>query len=107
MSPISEKGYHDIIKLRELHVQMDNAVLSAYGWTDITLVHDFYKVDYLPENDRTRFTISPEASREILKRLLNLNHEIHEQEVKAGLWAKKKAKKSKNDTSDQTPLLLD
>ncbi len=106
-SPISEKGYHDILKLRELHVQMDNAVLSAYGWTDITLAHDFYEVDYLPENDRIRFTISPETRREILKRLLKLNQEIHEQEVKEGLWEKKKAKKGKTDTSNQTPLLFD
>lgn len=58
------------------------------------------------ENDRTRFTISPEARPEILKRLLNLNHQIHEREVKAGLWEKKKAKKSKTDTSNQTPLLM-
>ncbi len=106
-SPICEKGYHDIFKLRELHVQMDNTVLSAYGWTDITLAHDFYEVDYLPENDRTRFTISPEARREILKRLLQLNHQIHEQEVKAGLWEKKKTKKSKTDSSNKELSLFD
>jgi hypothetical protein len=41
-----------ILKLRELHVEMDNAVLEAYGWQDIALKHDFYEVDYLPENDR-------------------------------------------------------
>ena len=105
--PVAEKGYHDILKLRELHVQMDNAVLSAYGWTDITLAHDFYEVDYLPENDRTRFTISPEARREILKRLLQLNHQIHEQQIKAGLWEKKKAKKSKTDSNNNAPSLFD
>ena len=107
VSPISEKGYQDILKLRELHVQMDNAVLSAYGWTDITLAHDFYEVDYLPENDRTRYTISPAARREILKRLLKLNHEIHDQEVKAGLWEKKKAKKIKTDSNNNAPSLFD
>ena len=31
--------------------------------------------------------------KEVLKRLLKLNHEIHEQEVKAGLHAKGKTKK--------------
>lgn len=46
----------------------------------IDLAHDFYEVDYLPENDRVRYTISPEARKEILKRLLLLNHEIHEKE---------------------------
>ena len=80
-----------ILKLRELHVQMDEAVLHAYGWNDIALSHDFYQVDYLPENDKVRFTIHPDASKDLLKRLLALNHKIHEQEVKAGLWEKKKA----------------
>ena len=106
-TPICEKGYKDILKLRELHVEMDKAVLSAYCWTDINLAHDFYEVDYLPENDRIRFTISPDARREVLKRLLQLNHEIHEQEVNAGLWEKKKAVKTKTIKPDETiiPLL--
>jgi hypothetical protein len=66
--------------------------------------HDFYKVDYLPENDRVRYTIHPDARREVLKRLLELNHIIHEEEVKAGLWdkkssSKKTSKKYKNSNS--------
>ncbi len=48
----------------------------------------------MPENDRARYTISPEAGKEVLKRFLELNHKIHEEEVKAGLLEKKgKAKK--------------
>ncbi len=85
-----------IIELRKLHVEMDYAVLEAYGWQDIDLRHDFYEVDYLPENDRVRFTIHPDARKEVLKRLLELNHKIHEEEVKAGLWDKKKTKKKKS-----------
>jgi hypothetical protein len=85
-----------ILKLRELHVQMDEAVLDAYGWNDIALRHDFYEVDYLPENDRIRFTIHPDARKEVLKRLLELNHKIHEEEVKAGLWEKKKTSTKKS-----------
>lgn len=95
-----EEAIQGIRRLRELHIEMDNAVLAAYGWSDIDLRHDFYEVDYLPENDRVRFTIHPEARREVLKRLLELNHKIHEEEVKAGLWekgAKKKSKKTKAD----------
>ena len=88
-----EEAIDGIVKLRELHVQMDNAVLEAYGWSDMALRHDFYEVDYLPENDRTRFTIHPDARKEVLKRLLELNHQIHEEEVKAGLWDKKGGKK--------------
>jgi hypothetical protein len=89
------KAIEGIEKLRQLHVEMDNAVLEAYGWQDIELRHDFYEVDYLPENDRVRFTIHPDARREILKRLLELNHKIHEEEVAAGLWDKKKTKSKK------------
>jgi len=88
-----EEAVQGIIKLRELHKQMDEAVLVAYGWQDIALRHDFYEVDYLPENDRVRYTIHPEARKEVLKRLLELNHKIHEEEVAAGLWDKKKAVK--------------
>ena len=84
---------------------MDKTVLKAYGWTDINLAHDFYEVDYLPENDRVRYTISPDARKEVLKRLLKLNHEIHEQEVKAGLHVKGKTKKKqKADVSGQIKL---
>lgn len=86
-----------IEKLRQLHKEMDEAVLEAYGWSDVELKHDFYEVDYLPENDRVRFSIHPDARREILKRLLELNHKIHEEEVKAGLWEKKKEKKKAFD----------
>lgn len=109
-----EEAITGIIQLRELHVQMDNAVLEAYGWAPSTgsvggatagvigapihLRHDFYEVDYLPENDRIRYTIHPEARKEILKRLLELNHQIHEEEVKKGLWDKKKAGKKEYPT---------
>jgi len=166
-----EEAVRGILKLRELHVQMDNAVLEAYGWggevsgkwrvangnevsgekvsgewrvangnevsgekesgerrvangkkmsqdketsndenstthhspltthqKPIHLKHDFYEVDYLPENDRIRYTIHPDARKEVLKRLLELNHKIHEEEVKAGLWDKKKySKPAKKD----------
>lgn len=87
---ISEKALVKIAELRGLHKQMDEAVLNAYGWNDIKLLHDFYEVDYLPENDRIRYTIHPDARKEILKRLLELNHKIHEEEVAAGLFEKKK-----------------
>ena len=83
----------EIIKLRELHREMDLAVLDAYGWNDIDLAHDFYEVDYLPENDRIRYTLSPEARKEVLKRLLLLNHERYEEEIKQGLHKKNDVEK--------------
>jgi hypothetical protein len=101
-----EKAYADILKLRQLHKQMDETVLKAYGWQDINLAHDFYEVDYLPENDRVRYTIAPDARKEILTRLLKLNHEIHEQELKPELTGKpqKKTKKEKPGDHPQQSL---
>lgn len=99
----SEKAFNDVLNFRELHKELDEAVLEAYSWGDIKLNHDFYELDYLPENDRIRFTIHPDARKEILKRLLELNHKIHEEEVAAGLFEKKKPvkeyKTKKNKTS--------
>jgi hypothetical protein len=87
-----------ILKLRELHIQMDIFALEAYGWNDIKMRHDFYDVEYLSENDRIRFTINPEARKEILKRLLLLNHEQHNQEqTNTDLKIKKPTKKSKKN----------
>jgi hypothetical protein len=91
-----DEAIQGILKLRELHVQMDEAVLDAYGWNDIALKHDFYEVDYLPENDRVRFTIHPDARKEVLKRLLELNHKIHEEEKESGLLDKKKTNTKKS-----------
>ncbi len=51
--------------------------------------------DALPENDRICYTISPDARKEILKRLLKLNHEIHEQEMKESKPLKTKKKETK------------
>jgi hypothetical protein len=86
---------------------MDAAVLDAYGWNDIQLMHDFYEVDYLPENDRIRFTIHPEARKEVLKRLLELNHKIHEEETQVQInnpIPKKKSKTAKVKNQDQSEL---
>ena len=48
---------------------------------------------------------SPDARKEVLKRLLKLNHEIHEHEAKAGLHIKGKTKKKqKADASKQIRL---
>jgi len=88
---------------------MDNAVLEAYGWQDVALNHDFYEVDFLPENDRIRYTISPDARKEILNRLLELNHKIHEQEEKDGLLVKTKKgskAKRKNDFPEQKQMFI-
>ena len=47
----------------------------------------------LPENDRVRYTIHPDARKEILKRLLQLNHQLYAEEEAKGLHKPKKAGK--------------
>ncbi|MFW5983225.1 MAG: restriction endonuclease, partial [bacterium] len=98
-----EEAVEGIVKLRELHVEMDNAVLESYGWRDIDLHHDFYEVDYLPENDRVRFTIHPQARKEVLKRLLQLNHERFEEEAKKGLHKEKVVREFYQQKGQEVP----
>jgi hypothetical protein len=74
----------DIRKLRDLHVEMDQAVASAYGWTNLDLGHGFHETKH-----GTRFTISEPARREVLQRLLKLNDERYAAEEKQGLHQKK------------------
>ena len=70
----------DIARLRELHVEMDRAVAAAYGWSDLDLDHGFHETA-----QGVRFTISEAARREVLGRLLELNHQRYAEEVAAGM----------------------
>ena len=74
----------DIQHLRALHVEMDKAVAVAYCWTDLDLGHGFHET-----KQGLRFTISEAARREVLGRLLKLNHERYAEEVAKGLHDKK------------------
>jgi hypothetical protein len=80
----------DIQKLRDLHAEMDQAVASAYGWSNLKLDHGFHET-----KQGMRFTISEPARREVLQRLLKLNHERYAEEVKQGLHDKKKGSAKK------------
>ena len=144
----------DIHHLRDLHSQMDSAVLTAYGWPDIPTPCGFaldyldIEPDNLPPEAQTRidsgdlfFATAAEATSfdnlirssastrkkklpwryrwpesthdEVLARLLDLNQERYEEEVKAGLHSKKKvSKQSKvktknkdNNENDQLSLI--
>lgn len=108
--PYATELLQRLLHLRELHRKLDEVVATAYGWFDLPLAHGFQEQDYLPENDRTRYTISPAARREVLRRLLQLNHEIHAREVaeQAALAAAAKAAKSsrKGKVQATAPLPL-
>src|SRR5690606_47106 len=62
-----------IERIRELHREIDAAVMCAYGWDDINLGHGYYEQRNLSENDRIRFTISDAARSEVLRRFAELN----------------------------------
>ena len=106
-----------IVALRELHKSIDESVRDAYGWKDLPLQHGFHELEFLPENDRVRYTVSNAARKEILRSLLKLNHERHAKEVAAGLVdetgkvIKKKGesvvkKKPKNNNPEQDQELF-
>jgi hypothetical protein len=76
--------------LRELHREIDFAVRDAYGWTDLDLQHGFH-----PTPQGVRWTFSEPVQREVLDRLLELNHARHAEEVAAGVAAPVKGAKGK------------
>jgi hypothetical protein len=78
----------DIAHLRALHVEMDQAVATAYSWSDLDLGHGFHAT-----KQGERYTLSESARREVLDRLLQLNHERYAEEVRLGLHNKKSGKK--------------
>ena len=94
----------DISRLRELHVEMDNAVAAAYGWQDLDLGHGFHETQ-----QGIRYTLCEEARRAVLTRLLELNYQRYAEEEKAGLHTKKgkgkKSKQSQTTPDDQMELL--
>lgn len=93
----------DIERIREIHVEIDEAVLDAYAvdeenepgiqefeeriaseplpsWREIDLAHGFYQT---PQG--VRYTISPQARTDVLDKLLALNHYHHDQERHSAL----------------------
>jgi hypothetical protein len=111
----------DILKLRELHADMDRAVLDAYGWTDIPTDCEFL-LDYEEEDEEEdsskrqkkkpwRYRWSEEIHDEVLARLLDLNQKRHEQEILGGKHAEPKSKakrtkaKSKKSSSSPAPTI--
>ncbi|RSM42415.1 hypothetical protein DMB66_54770 [Actinoplanes sp. ATCC 53533] len=80
----------DIVGLRELHREIDEAVCVAYGWDDLVeqgLDHGFH-----PAGPYTRYTVGPSVQQEILDRLLELNHARYAEELAKGLHDKKAGK---------------
>lgn len=58
----------DIVRMRDIHVELDKAVMDAYGWDDVELDHGFHTYRQMQ-----RWTVSSAARVEILDRLLKEN----------------------------------
>jgi hypothetical protein len=62
-------GDRDVSRLREIHVEVDEAATAAYGWDDVDLKHSFESIRQVQ-----RWTIGSLARVELLDRLLLENH---------------------------------
>ena len=67
---INDPAYDDeeITQMREIHVEVDKAVIGSYGWNDVDLDHGFYAYRQI-----RRWTVKPAARVEIFDRLLEEN----------------------------------
>jgi hypothetical protein len=65
---IADSADSDVARMREIHVELDQAVMDAYGWTDVPLDYGFHTYRQM-----VRWTVSPAARVEILDRLLAEN----------------------------------
>ena len=102
----------DIVRLRDLHSDMDRAVLDAYGWTDIPTDCDFfldYEIDEENWNPRKkkpwRYRWPDEVHDEVLARLLELNQKRAEEERMGAATSERKPdkkKRGKGESSDSS-----
>ena len=88
----------DVVKLRELHKEMDQAVLDAYGWNDIPDECDYF-LDYEIDEEEWgnkkkpyRYRWPDDVRDEVLARLLELNAKRAKDEEIAAAVAKKNNK---------------
>ena len=67
---VHDPDCHDlaVVRLRDIHVAIDEAVMAAYGWEDLDL-----KIGHHPTKIGIRWTVGKEARFELLDRLLEEN----------------------------------
>lgn len=96
------QGDADVDRLREIHVEIDEAVKEAYDWGDLELQHGHYETE-----QGVRWTVSPTARVEILDRLLQLNFARHEEEERKGIWPPKKKSRKKATAKSTASVMPD
>jgi hypothetical protein len=100
----------EIVKLRELHADMDSAVIDAYGWSDIPTDCEFlldYEIDeeeWGQKKKPYRYRWPDEVRDEMLARLLELNAQRAAEEASSGAAAvKKQGKKAATKRAPKRP----
>jgi hypothetical protein len=88
---ITDAADPNVARLRAIHIEIDEAVVEAYGWSDIALDHGFHTYRQME-----RWTVSPAARVEILDRLLEENHRRAAAEAAASPKKPVKGRKAKS-----------
>jgi hypothetical protein len=112
-----DERHPDIIKLRQLHGEMDRIVLDAYGWKDITTDCNFL-LDYEEEEEEEtssknqnekpwRYRWPEEVHDEVLARLLELNLQRSHEEILGGKAAQGRAKGGKKTAAKSRKKVAD
>jgi methylase of polypeptide subunit release factors len=70
----------DIETVRRIHRDIDIEVVGAYGWSGISLDHDFHEAGYVIDPDKLRYTVAEPARFEIMRRLSALNRQRYKDE---------------------------
>lgn len=97
---ITDASDPDVARMRAIHVELDQAVIDAYGWSDVPLGHGFHTYRQMQ-----RWTVSPAARVEILDRLLEENHRRAAEEAKQTAKPKGKGRRGNNVSEAQGTLL--
>lgn len=75
----AQRNDKDVDRLRDIHLEVDEATMAAYGWDDVPLGHGFHTYRQI-----TRWTISPATRVDVLDRLVGENHSRSKREQRLG-----------------------
>ncbi len=108
--PLVSKYFNCAWESRNMVYSHALGIIAIDSNTYFALIQNTFH-EYWSREQGSRYTICEEARREILDRLLQLNHERYAEEVKLGLHDKKKKKKGskskKKITNNQEQLKID
>lgn len=96
---LADSSDPDVKRMRAIHVEVDEAVLDAYGWSDIAPNHGFHTYRQME-----RWTVSDAARIEIIDRLLEENHRRAAAEAAAKTKATPRGRKSKSVSQQEETL---